>query len=54
MEREHMDEVRRVREEVADVLAATLLDMILAGDGPDAKTECRADQVEDQERRSCH
>lgn len=54
MKRDQADEIRRARDKVADILAATLLDMFLAGDGANAKTERRADRVEDRERRSCH
>ncbi len=54
MERKRVEEIQRARDEVIDVLAATLLDMILAGDGPNAEAERRVERVQDQERPSCH
>ena len=55
MESEHMDETRKIRDEVSDILAAALLDMILAGNGPgsETRTEGPALGVEDEERLSC-
>ena len=56
MESEHMDEMRKVRDEVADILAAALLEMILAGNGPgtESQVERPAIRVEDEGRPSCH
>ena len=56
MESEHMDEMRKVRDEVADILAAALLEMILAGNGPGTETRAErpAFQVEDEGQQPCH